>query len=55
MAVVVHYSGERDGKGSRTVAIIKAVITMLLVAAIVGALLGVVTYVVSRQLVRLMS
>jgi hypothetical protein len=51
MAVIVHHSGGRDGDESRGVTVVKAIITVLLVAAA----LGLATWVASRALVRLMS
>ena len=55
MAGVLHHPGGRDGEESYAVAILKAIVTVLVVAAIVAAALGGATYVVSRALVRLMS
>jgi hypothetical protein len=55
MAGIVHHSGGRDGDQSMGMAIVRAIVTVLLVTMVVAAALGGATYVVSRALVHLMS
>jgi hypothetical protein len=55
MAGVLHHPGGHEGEPSYAVVVFKAIVTVLLVAAIVAAALGGATYVVSRALVGLMS
>ena len=55
MAGVLHHSGGRDGDPTRSMAVVKAIVTVLLVTAVVAAALGGATYLASRALVGLMS
>ena len=54
MAGVLHHSEGRDGDPSYPVAILKAIVTVVLVTAVIAAALGGAAYVVARVLVSMM-
>lgn len=55
MAVVLHHKEGRDGDPSYPVAILKAIVTVVLVTAVIAAALGGVAYLAAHLLVGMMS